>query len=154
MSRTPHARDRELLDVILIGAGQAGLALGHHLARRGADFVLLDGTPGIGHSWRSRWDSLRLFSPAEYDGLPGMPFPAARGTHPGKDDVADYLRNYAEHFRLPVRLHTPVTGLDHADGVFTVTTPTGSLDARQVVVATGPFQTPPSPRCPSGCRGT
>ena len=145
MSRTDRAGDRELLDVILIGAGQAGLALGHHLARRGAAFVLLDGAPEIGHSWRSRWDSLRLFSPAEYDGLPGMPFPAARGTHPGKDDVADYLRNYAEHFRLPVRLHTPVTGLDHADGIFTVTTPTGSLDARQVVVATGPFQIPAVP---------
>jgi putative flavoprotein involved in K+ transport len=145
MSTTHSAADRELLDVIVVGAGQAGLALGHHLARRGADFVLLDGAPGIGHSWRSRWDSLRLFSPAEYDGLPGMPFPAPAGTHPGKDDVADYLQQYAEHFRLPVRLHSPVTRLDHADGIFTVTTPTGSLDARQVVVATGPFQTPVIP---------
>ena len=145
MSTTHSAPDRELLDVVVIGAGQAGLALGHHLARRGADFVLLDGAPEIGHSWRSRWDSLRLFSPAEYNGLPGMPFPARAGTHPGKDDVADYLRDYAQHFQLPVRLHSPVTRLHHADGIFTVTTPTGSLDARQVVVATGPFQTPTVP---------
>jgi putative flavoprotein involved in K+ transport len=145
MSTNRCAADRELLDVIVIGAGQAGLALGHHLARRGADVVLLDGAPEIGHSWRSRWDSLRLFTPAEYDGLPGMPFPAPAGTHPGKDDVADYLRNYAQHFRLPVRLHSPVTRLDHADGIFTVSTPTGLLDARQVAVATGPFQTPVVP---------
>jgi putative flavoprotein involved in K+ transport len=74
-----------------------------------------------------------------------MPFPTPAGTHPGKDDVADYLRDYAQHFRLPVRLHSPVIRLDHADGIFTVTTPTGSLDARQVVVATGPFQTPVVP---------
>jgi putative flavoprotein involved in K+ transport len=145
MSRIRCADDPELLDVIVIGAGQAGLALGHHLARRGADFVLLDGASEIGSSWRSRWDSLRLFTPAEYDGLPGMPFPAPPGTHPGKDDVADYLRNYAQHFRLPVRLHSPATRLHYADGIFTVTTPSGSLEARQVVVATGPFQAPAIP---------
>jgi putative flavoprotein involved in K+ transport len=79
------------LDVIVIGAGQAGLALGHHLARRGADFALLDAGPEIGSSWRSRWDSLRLFSPAQYDSLPGLPFPAPVDTHPRKDEVADYL---------------------------------------------------------------
>jgi putative flavoprotein involved in K+ transport len=145
MPTTSSAGDRELVDVIVIGAGQAGLALGHHLARRGTDVVLLDAGPEVGHAWRSRWDSLRLFSPAEYDGLPGMPFPAPAGTHPGKDDVADYLRSYAETFALPVRLRSPVTGLHHDDGVFTVTIPTGALDARQVVVATGPFQRPAVP---------
>jgi putative flavoprotein involved in K+ transport len=140
------AGDREVLDVIVVGAGQAGLALGHHLARRDADFLLLDAGPEIGSSWRSRWDSLRLFSPAQYDSLPGLPFPAPADTHPSKDDVADYLSDYAGHFALPVRLQTPVTRLHRdGDGLFAVTTPTGTLAARQVVVATGPFQTPRVP---------
>ncbi|MGY1619857.1 flavin-containing monooxygenase [Geodermatophilus sp. SYSU D00691] len=133
-------------DVIGIGAGQAGLALGHSLAARGADFLLLDAGAEIGSSWRNRWDSLRLFSPARYDSLPGLPFPAPADTHPTKDDVADYLAAYARHFRLPVRLDSPVTRLHREDdGTFAVTTPTGTLHARQVVVATGPFQTPSVP---------
>jgi putative flavoprotein involved in K+ transport len=134
------------LDVLVIGAGQAGLALGHHLARRDADFLLVDAGPEIGSSWRSRWDSLRLFSPAQYDSLPGLPFPAPADTHPGKDDVADYLAAYAAHFRLPVRLDSPVRRLHRdGDGDFTITTPSATLRARQVVVATGPFQTPHIP---------
>jgi putative flavoprotein involved in K+ transport len=134
------------LDVLVIGAGQAGLALGHHLARRDADFLLVDAGPEIGSSWRSRWDSLRLFSPAQYDSLPGLPFPAPADTHPGKDDVADYLADYAAHFALPVRLDSPVVRLHRGgDGCFAATTPTGTLTARQVVVATGPFQTPHVP---------
>jgi putative flavoprotein involved in K+ transport len=132
----------EPLDVVVIGAGQAGLAIGHHLARRGCRFEIVDAASEVGHSWRTRWDSLRLFSPAEYDGLPGLPFPAPAGSHPGKDEVADYLRAYAEHFDLPVRLSSPVTGLHRDAGLFTVSTPTGTRRARQVVVATGPFQTP------------
>ncbi|MGR6965814.1 flavin-containing monooxygenase [Geodermatophilus sp. URMC 61] len=139
------AGDREPLDVLVIGAGQAGLALGHHLAARGADFLLLDAGPEIGHSWRSRWDSLRLFSPAQYDSLPGLPFPAPADTHPSKDDVADYLAAYAARFRLPVRLDSRVLRLHQEPGGFAVTTPTGTLHAKQVVVATGPFQTPHIP---------
>jgi putative flavoprotein involved in K+ transport len=140
------ADGHEVLDVLVVGAGQAGLALGHHLARRGMNFLLLDAGPEIGHAWRSRWDSLRLFSPAQYDALPGLPFPAPADTHPSKDDVADYLATYAAHFALPVRLNSPVIRLHHAaDGVFAATTPTGTLRAKQVVVATGPFQTPHIP---------
>src|SRR3954470_20435698 len=134
------------LDVLVIGAGQAGLALGHHLAHRHADFLLLDAAPEVGYSWRNRWDSLRLFSPAQYDALPGLPFPAPADTHPSKDDVADYLAGYARHFALPVRLNSPVLRLHREDdGRFTATTPTGTLRAGQVVVATGPFQTPRVP---------
>jgi putative flavoprotein involved in K+ transport len=134
------------LDVLGIGAGQAGLALGHHLARRNANFLLVDAAPEVGHSWRSRWDSLRLFSPAQYDSLPGLPFPAPADTHPNKDDVADYLAAYARHFDLPVRLNSPVLRLHRADdGAFAITTPSGVLQAKQVVVATGPFQTPRIP---------
>jgi putative flavoprotein involved in K+ transport len=136
----------EPLDVAVIGAGQAGLALGHHLAKRGARFLMLDAAPAIGHSWRSRWDSLRLFSPARYDSLPGLPFPAAADTHPSKDEVADYLRDYAQHFGLPVRLNCPVTRLHRDDdGCFALSTPSGTVRARQVVIATGPFQTPRVP---------
>src|SRR3954462_9851235 len=134
--------DHHTLDVLVIGAGQAGLALGHHLAARGADFLLLDAGPEIGSSWRHRWGSLRLFSPAQYDSLPGLPFPAPADTHPSKDDVADYLAAYAAHFSLPVRLNSPVLRVHRTpDGRFAVTTPTEVLSARQVVVATGPFQT-------------
>jgi putative flavoprotein involved in K+ transport len=115
MTPTPTAPGAAPLDAIVIGAGQAGLALGHHLARRDADFLLLDAGPEIGSSWRSRWDSLRLFTPAQYDSLPGLPFPAPADTHPGKDDVADYLAAYAAHFDLPVRLDSPVLRL-HRDG--------------------------------------
>ncbi|PRY51892.1 putative flavoprotein involved in K+ transport [Geodermatophilus tzadiensis] len=141
----PLRTDRSL-DVLVIGAGQAGLAIGHHLARRDADFLLLDAGPEVGSSWRSRWDSLRLFSPARYDSLPGLPFPAPADTHPGKDEVADYLAAYAAHFALPVRVDSPVLRLHRdPDGSFVATTPTGTVHARQVVVATGPFQTPHVP---------
>jgi putative flavoprotein involved in K+ transport len=140
------AGGREVRDVLVVGAGQAGLALGHHLTRRGVNCLLLDAGPEIGHAWRSRWDSLRLFSPAQYDALPGLPFPAPADTHPSKDDVADYLAAYAAHFALPVRLNSPVLRLHRdADGTFAATTPTGILRAKQVVVATGPFQTPHIP---------
>lgn len=132
----------DVLDVLVIGAGQAGLAIGHHLAKRTDRLLIVDAAPKIGHSWRTRWDSLRLFSPAEYDGLPGMPFPAPAGTHPGKDDVADYLRGYAASFELPVRLSSPVTSLHREEHVFVATLPSGTVRARQVVVATGPFQRP------------
>src|SRR5689334_21014706 len=134
------------LDVIVVGAGQAGLAIGYYLGKAGVNFVLLEAGAEVGHSWRNRWDSLRLFSPAQYDSLPGMPFPAPADSHPSKDDVADYLAAYASHFNLPVRLNSPVLRMHREqDGTFVVTTPSGVLTARQVVVATGPFQTPRVP---------
>jgi putative flavoprotein involved in K+ transport len=138
------------LDVLIIGAGQAGLALGWHLRRQDVDFALVDAAARIGDSWRARWDSLRLFTPAEYDSLPGMPFPAPGGTYPGKEQVAAYLEAYARAFDLPVQLGTRVTRLSLAEGMFTAETPTGDLQARKVVVATGPFQTPLIPRWSAG----
>jgi putative flavoprotein involved in K+ transport len=133
------------LDVIVIGAGQAGLAVAWHLAQLGRRFLVLDANPEIGHAWRSRWDSLTLFTPAEYDALPGMPFPAARGSYPTKDQVADYLAAYADHFELPVLLNAAVTRLTRERDHFAVQTRQGTLTAHQVVVATGPFQRPVIP---------
>jgi putative flavoprotein involved in K+ transport len=140
--------------VLVIGAGQAGLAVGHHLARHGSRFLLVDSAAEIGHSWATRWDSLRLFTPAEYSALPGMPFPASPGTYPGKDQVADYLRTYAARFDLPVMLNTRVQHVDRgpsgSGGPFRVGTSQGTLWARQVVVATGPFQQPHIPQVADG----
>jgi putative flavoprotein involved in K+ transport len=141
----PGEPSRTPLDALVIGAGQAGLAVGHHLAQRGLRFLLVDAAPEIGHAWTSRWESLRLFTPAEYSSLPGMAFPAPPGTYPGKDEVAGYLRAYAARFDLPVMLNTRVESVSRPDGVFRVATSQGTLTARQVVVATGPFQQPVFP---------
>jgi putative flavoprotein involved in K+ transport len=90
-------------DTIVIGGGQAGLATGYYLKQQGRDFVILDANERIGDSWRKRWDSLRLFTPARYDGLPGMAFPAPAHAFPTKDEMGDYLDAYATRFELPVR---------------------------------------------------
>lgn len=133
------------LDVLVIGAGQSGLAVAWHLARRNLRFLVVDAAAEIGSSWRTRWDSLRLFTPAEFSSLPGMPFPAAAGTYPTKDEVADYLCSYAQAHDLPVLLNTAVDRLTRADGLFTAHTSHGPLQARHVVVATGAFQRPAVP---------
>jgi putative flavoprotein involved in K+ transport len=130
-------------DVVVVGGSQAGLAIGYHLAQRGVRFVILDAGPEVGHVWRSRWDSLTLFTPSQYSGLPGMAFPSLNDTYPSKDDVASYLQTYASAFDLPVRLNAKVTSLTKgADGEYLVTTADGEFTASQVVVATGPFQVP------------
>ncbi|MEW1908702.1 NAD(P)/FAD-dependent oxidoreductase [Kitasatospora sp. NPDC085895] len=145
-------------ETVVIGAGQAGLAVGQQLARRGRECVILDGGVRIGDNWRSHWDSLRLYSPARYDALPGMHFPAPGWSFPGKDQVADYLEAYAERFDLPVRTGVRVTRLSPADtadttgagstgdtdgldgaGGWVVETDRGRLLAENAVVATGTF---------------
>jgi putative flavoprotein involved in K+ transport len=129
-------------DVVVIGGSQAGLAVGYHLAQRGLRFVILDAGPEIGHVWKSRWDSLTLFTPAQYSGLPGMAFPLPKDTYPSKDDVVAYLQSYASAFDLPVRLNARVTSLTKRDGANVVATADEEFMASQVVVATGPFQVP------------
>ncbi|MFJ2031125.1 flavin-containing monooxygenase [Streptosporangium sp. NPDC087985] len=133
------------LDVIVIGGGQAGLAMAWYLRRQGARFLVLDAGSEIGHVWRSRWDSLVQFTAARYDALPGLAFPAPDDTYPTKDEVADYLRAYAGTFDLPVRLNTRVTRLSRGGAGFEIGTAGDTFHARQVVVATGPFQTPALP---------
>jgi putative flavoprotein involved in K+ transport len=130
------------LDVVVVGGSQAGLAMAWHLAQQGLRFVVLEAAPELGHTWRSRWDSLKLFTPAQYDALPGMAFPAPPDTYPTKDPVADYLQAYAAAFDLPIRLNAQVTDLRRVGDEFEVRTADATYQARQVVVATGPFQVP------------
>ena len=141
-------------DVVVIGGSQAGLAIGYHLARRGLRFVILDAGSEVGHVWRSRWDSLTLFTPAQYSGLPGMAFPSPKDTYPSKDDVASYLRAYVSGYDLPVRLDAKVTSLARRDGSYVVATANDELRAGQVVVATGPFQVPFVPPIAGGLDAT
>ncbi len=100
----------EHVETVIIGGGQAGLSTGYHLATRGLPFVILNANERIGDAWRKRWDSLRLFTPARYDGLPGWPFPAPDWSLPTKDEVAGYLEAYAARFDLPVRPASTWTG--------------------------------------------
>ena len=143
-------RGDDTVDVIVVGAGQAGLAIGWYLARLGLRFQVLEASAELGQSWRSRWDSLTLFTPAQYDALPGMPFPAPADTYPTKEPVADYLRAYADAFRLPVRLNSRVTSLSRSGDGFEVRTADETFSARRVVVATGPFQVPFVPPAAGG----
>jgi putative flavoprotein involved in K+ transport len=132
-----------LLDAVVVGGSQAGLAMAWHLAQQGLRFVVLEASPELGSVWRSRWDSLKLFTPAQYDALPGMAFPAPADTYPTKDPVADYLQAYATAHDLPVRLNAKVTELRRVGEGFEVRSADDEVfRARQVVVATGPFQVP------------
>jgi putative flavoprotein involved in K+ transport len=124
--------------------------MGYHLKQSGRSFQIADAGAQIGQAWRSRWDSLQLFTSGRYDSLPGLPFPAAPDTYPGKDDVADYLQAYAARFELPVRLSTQVTSLTRTGGGYLAKAGGEVLEARQVVVATGPFQRPFTPPAGEG----
>jgi putative flavoprotein involved in K+ transport len=131
---------RDRYDVIVIGGGQAGLAVGYYLRQRGLDFVILDANARVGDSWRNRWDSLRLFTPAKFDGIAGMKFPAPPNYFPTKDEMADYLEAYAARFDLPVRSGMRVSKLSRRDGLFVVEVGFRELEARQVIVAMSNFQ--------------
>jgi putative flavoprotein involved in K+ transport len=136
----------ERIDTVVIGAGQAGLSAGYHLAKRGMPFLILDADERIGDHWRDRWDSLRLYSPARYDALPGRRFPAPSSHWPTGREMGDYLEAYARWFELPVRSGTWVDRVEPADSGFVVTTGDGArLAARHVIVATGPFREPNIP---------
>jgi putative flavoprotein involved in K+ transport len=131
-----------VVDVLVVGGGQAGLAMGYHLQRAGRDAVIVEAGSEVGDAWRSRWDSLVLFTPTQFDNLPGSPFPGEVDTYPTKDEVASYLSAYVTAFGLPVRTGTRVTHLARDGDRYVAATEDGSIEAKQVVVATGPFQTP------------
>jgi putative flavoprotein involved in K+ transport len=135
----------EQFEVVVIGGGQAGLSVGYHLQQQGRDFVVLDKNERIGDSWRKRWDSLRLFTPARYSGLPGLPFPAPAHSHPTKDEMADYLGAYAARFELPVRMGVKVDRLSRRERRFVVTAGDLRFEAVNVVVATGGYHGPRVP---------
>lgn len=132
-------------DVIVVGAGQAGLSVGYHLRRLGLSFVILEANERVGDTWRRRWDSLRLFTPAGFDGLDGLPFPARSDAFPTKDEMADFLEGYAAHFELPVVTGARVERLAHEGGRYVVHTARGRFEGDQVVVAMANYQAPRVP---------
>lgn len=140
----------DAIDTVVVGGSQSGLATGYHLRRRGIEHVILDENDEVGAAWRDRWDSLRLFTPGRYDGLPGMPFPGPPWSFPGKDDMADYLADYAARFDLPVRTGARVDRVAAEDGRYVVEWGGRRLRAGNVVVATGAFHHPRVPGLAGG----
>jgi putative flavoprotein involved in K+ transport len=138
------------LEVIVIGGGQAGLAIGYFLAQHGRRFAILEAGAEPAAAWRARWDSLKLFTPARYSGLPGLCFPGDPNAYPGRDDVAAYLTEYARHFALPVVLGSRVRAIRRADDRYRVELEDRDYTAEQVVIATGPFQVPFVPKISDG----
>jgi putative flavoprotein involved in K+ transport len=139
------AASAERFETVIVGGAQAGLATGYHLAKRGRPFVILDASERIGDPWRKRWDSLRLYSPAAYDGLPGLRFPLRRASFPTTHEMADYLETYARHFELPVRSGTAVEALSKDGERYVLTAGGQRFEAENVVVATGVMQKPVVP---------
>ena len=135
----------ERVETVVIGGGQAGLSVGYELLRRGRRFVILDANERTGDSWRHRWDSLLLFTPARIDGLAGMPFPGKGDVFVTKDQMADYLEAYAERFPLPIRRGVRVDGLSRDGDRFVVTAGDQRFDAENVVVAMANYQVPWTP---------
>lgn len=137
--RTQH------VDTVVVGGGQAGLAMGYYLTQQECDFLVVDANERIGDTWRNRWNSLRLFTSARYSSLPGMQFPASADYFPTKDEMADYLESYAERFDLPVRLDTEIRTLTRKDGRYMLDTDSWRILANHIVIATGSFRHPRIP---------
>ena len=135
----------ERFETVIIGGGQAGLATGYFLKQMGHPFVILDAGQRTGDAWRTRWDSLRLFTPARFDGLPGFSYPGPAWSYPTKDEMAEYLEAYVERFDLPVRTGVRVQRLAKEGDRFVIASPRGRFEAENVVVATGACQIPKVP---------
>lgn len=130
---------------VIIGAGQAGLAMGYYLKQINQSFIMLDKSQGIGDEWRKRYDSLVLFTPRMYSSLPGLPLEGELHEFPSKDEIARYLEQYAESFQLPIQLRTEVKRVRKKNNCFYVETNDQAYEAENVVIASGPFQTPNIP---------
>ncbi len=136
-----------MLDFVIIGGAQAGLSMAYHLKLMGKEFLVIDGGNEIGASWLNRWDSLKLFTPTEYNHLPGFQFNAPKGHFPDKYEVANYFKSYVAEFDIPVQLNTLATSVRKTAKGFVITSSKGELEAHNVIVATGPFHTPYTPPC-------
>jgi putative flavoprotein involved in K+ transport len=145
-----NSTDIHQRDVVVIGAGQAGLAIGYFLAQQGRDFTILEAAAEPAAIWRGRWESLRLFTSARYDGLPGLEFPGDPDRYPTRDEVASYLTDYANRFDLPVELNSRARRIRKAGDRYVVELDDRTYEAAQVVVATGPFQVPFVPALAEG----
>lgn len=139
------SRATEHVDTLVIGGGQAGLATGYHLSRAGVPYLIVDANQRTGESWRNRWDSLRLFTPNRFNSLPGLAVPGDDWGFPTKDDVADYLESYAEHFELPIRHGVRIEDLRQKDGRFVASAGNSTYSADNVVVAMASYQEPRRP---------
>lgn len=136
-----------MLDFIVIGGAQAGLSIAYYLKQLGKDFLVVDKEDEIGYSWLNRWDSLQLFTPAEFNNLPGLGFPAPKGHYPSKYEVADYFKTYVREFDIPLKLNTLITKVEKKEGRFLISYNGGVLEAKGVIVGTGPFHIPYTPPC-------
>jgi putative flavoprotein involved in K+ transport len=150
LSRETTSEEKEMnevrsIDTVVIGAGQVGLTTGYFLKKQGREFVILDAGDRVGDAWRKRWDSLRLFTPSRYDGLPGMRFPLPSATYPTKDQMADYLEEYAKRFELPIMLNTRVESLVRKGDCFEVRAGALTFEADNVIVAMANHQAPRIP---------
>jgi putative flavoprotein involved in K+ transport len=132
-------------DVVVVGGGQAGLAIGYLLAQQGRQFTILEAADTPAAAWRERWDSLRLFTSVRYDSLPGRAFPGDPDSYPSRDDVVAYLTDYARDFELPVELSSRVRAVRRGESGYLVELEDRTYEADQVVIATGPFQIPRVP---------
>lgn len=136
-----------MLDFVIIGGAQAGLSMAYHLKKMEKSFIVVDGEEEIGASWLNRWDSLKLFTPTEYNHLPGLKFNAPKGHYPSKYEVSNYFKSYVKKFDIPVQLNTLVTSIKKSAKGFHVIYNEGELITKNVIVATGPFHIPYTPPC-------
>jgi len=134
-----------MLDFVVIGAAQGGLSMAYYLEKLGKDYVVVDKENEVGASWLNRWDSLTLFTPAEFNNLPGMDFPAEKGYYPNKKEVADYFKQYVQRFTIKVQLNTLIHEVKKEKGIFTLKHQNGEFQTKNVVIATGPFHIPYTP---------
>ncbi len=134
-------------DYIIIGAGQAGLAIAYYLNKQNANYLIVDANSETGAPWLKRWDSLKLFTPSEFNHLPGMEFPHKKGHYANKYEVADYLKAYVEEFNIPIEFNQKITSLKKEKGVFTLKSDAKEFRAKNVIIATGPFHKPFTPKC-------
>lgn len=133
-------------EFIIIGAGQAGLAAAYYLKQHMLDYMIIDANHQVGAPWLNRWDSLKLFTPTEFNHLPGMPFPFKQGHYPNKYQVADYLQSYARNFAMPIKFGHKILKLKKTGDIFVLKSQTKTFLAKNVIVATGPFHTPYKPK--------